>query len=213
MGETTHSEEYDSKPDIAVEVSGTGLINNDRANLRASTEPWGRCGACVFWRKPNTCRIVEGPVKEDLTCDWIQRRGGPKNDDVKERIPADSDAFMEPRSLAWGLMKMQGKLALRVIDYDMTGAAPLLLMEDGQDPPNRFSVSLDRLIDTLGLDNGWTPEDIDDLIRLGKSMDFKPPINYEEASTLYGRGQLSDEEFEPFKRAREAKEMAPRPSK
>ncbi len=210
MGETTHSEEYDEKMPVAAEA-GADQINNERANLRKVIHPGSdldRCGACVFFRKSNTCRIVEGPVDETMTCDWIQRRGGPKNDEAKERLPARSDAFAEPRPFAWGLMKAQGKLHLRVIDFQMTYEAPMLLVEDGQDPPHRFSMSLDRFVDMLGLDNGWTPEEVDELVRQGKAMDFKPPTNFEEASELYGRGEIDTEAFEPFKRARDAEARA-----
>lgn len=212
--------EYDEKAPIAEEGISVEKVSNARANLRVATDvidgegirqrrkEFSRCGACVFYGKPNHCRVVEGPVLEDQVCDWVQIRGGPKEELAKERLPSQSDIFAEPRSFAWGLMKMQQLLHLRVIDYTMASDAPLLLVEDGQSPPHRFSLSLDRFVDTLALELGWTPEEADKLVQLGKSMDYKPPTNYEEAEELYGRGELSSEDFEPFKRARDAAQKA-----
>ena len=212
--------EYDEKPPIAEEGIPTEKVSNARANLRTAADviddegirqrrkEFSRCGGCVFYGKPNHCRAVEGPVQEDQVCDWVQVRGGPMEEAVKERLPVQSDIFAEPRSFAWGLMKLQRLLHLRVIDYAMTGDAPLLLFEDGQYPPHRFSVSLDRLVDALALECGWTPEEADELVRLGKSMDFKPPTSFEEAEELFGDGEFSTEDFEPFKRAHEAERKA-----
>ena len=36
----------------------------------------------------------------------------------------------------------------------------------------------------------------------------QPPTSYEEAETLFGDGELSTEDFEPFKRAHEAERKA-----
>lgn len=208
--------EYDEKAPIAEEGISVDKVSNARANLRTAVDviddegirqrrkEFSRCGGCVFYGKPNHCRVVEGPVQEDQVCDWVQVRGGALEEVAKERLPAQSDIFAEPRPFAWGLMKLQQLLHLRVINYAMTGDAPLLLLEDGQDPPHRFSMSLDRFVDMLALELGWTPEEADELVRLGKSMDYKPPTSYEEAQELYGRGELSTEDFEPFKRAHEA---------
>ena len=51
-----------------------------------------------------------------------------------------------------------------------------------------------------------TQEEADSITRTGKEMDFKPPVNYIEAEEQYGRGEIDTDEFEPFKRAREAEE-------
>ena len=212
--------EYDEKALIAEEGVPTEKVNNARANLRTAADviddegirqrrkEFSRCGGCAFYGKPNHCRAVEGPVQEDQVCDWVQVRGGAMEESAKERLPAQSDIFAEPRSFAWGLMKLQQLLHLRVIDYAMTGDAPLLLFEDGQDPPHRFSMSLDRFVDMLALECGWTPEEADELVRLGKGMDYKPPTSYAEAEELYGRGEIDTATFEPFRRARAAEEKA-----
>lgn len=208
------SEEYDTKQPIPEEV-GAERINNERANLRTAVDVIGanglvqrrkqfaRCGACVFYRKPNYCQVVEGPVQPDQVCDWLQVRGSEEADAAKERLSAESQLWANPRKFGWALMKHRDILRFRIIGVEMTGPDVLFLVEDGQEPPHRYSISLKRLSEMLALDNVWTPEEIDTLVREGMEMDFAPPVNYEEASTLYGAGQLSREEFEPFRREHE----------
>ena len=51
-------------------------LENERAKLRKALEAnrGERCGFCQYFRKPNGCTIVEGPVGKDQVCDWIQSR-------------------------------------------------------------------------------------------------------------------------------------------
>ena len=213
------SKEYDSAPQVSQEV-GAEKINNEQANLRTAVDVIGpnglmqrrkqfaRCGACVFFRKPDNCRVVEGPVQPDQVCDWLQVRGSEENDAAKERLSAESQLWANPKKFGWALMKHQDILRFRVLAVNFTGPDVLFLIEDGQDPPHRYSVSLQRMSEMLALDNVWTPEEIDTLVREGMEMDFAPPVNYEEASALFGAGQMSKEDFEPFRREHEASRRA-----
>ncbi|KKL96048.1 hypothetical protein LCGC14_1848340, partial [marine sediment metagenome] len=88
--------EYDSHAPTA-EESSAGKINNERAKLRTTQavigsdgimqhrEKYENCGECVFYRKPDVCRIVEGPVADDQVCSWIQGRTGDEEDEEKRK--------------------------------------------------------------------------------------------------------------------------------
>ena len=208
--------EYDDHAQTDEEF-GAGKLNNERANLRTTSSVTGsdgieqhrerfeNCGECVFFTKPDICKIVEGPVDNGQVCDWIQGRTGDE-DDEKKRTYEVKDF----RSFAWGMMRRQ-PYAHKVVDVATTPAGWLLLIEDTADPPHRFSLSQKFHTEHTALEHHWTQEEVDSITRTGKAMDFKPPVSYEEASTLYGRGQLSEEEFEPFKRAKEAEAMSVEP--
>ena len=196
------------------EEFSAGKISNDRANLRTANsvtgsdgieqhrEKFENCGECVFFTKPDICKIVEGPVDDGQVCDWIKGRTGNEDDDVKKMYNAP-----DFRAFAWGMMKRQ-PYAHKVIDVEMTAAGWLLLIEDTADPPHRFSLDQKFHTEHSSLEHHWTQEEVDSITRTGKAMDFKPPTSYEEASTLFGRGDITIEEFEPFKRAKEADEMS-----
>ncbi|KKK93473.1 hypothetical protein LCGC14_2692490, partial [marine sediment metagenome] len=74
------------------------------------------------------------------------------------------------------------------------------------DPPHRFSLSREFHIEHTSLEHHNTQEEADSITRTGREMNFKPPTSFVEAEKLYGLGEISTEEFEPFKRAREAEE-------
>ncbi len=202
--------EYDHRAPTTKESSAE-KINNERANLRTAVpiigsdgieqhrERFENCGECVFFSKPNVCRIVEGPVQSDQLCDYIQGREGEEDDESKKFNIDDVRAF------GWALMKRQA-YTHKVIDVEFTPVGWLLLIEDGQDPPHRFSLSWNFARDHLSLEHHFTQEEADRLVREGKVMNFKPPTSFVEAEKLYGLGEISTEEFEPFKRAKEAEE-------
>lgn len=202
--------EYDSRAPVPAD-EGSEKINNERAKLRTAVPVIGpdgilqsrsrfeNCENCVFFRKPNTCAIVEGPVDEEQVCDWIQSRGaGDKEDHERRQYTVD-----DVRAFVWGMMKEQ-PYSHRVLDVQLTPEGWLMLIEDSATPPHRFSLSLGFTIEHTSQEHHWTQEEVDALIRTGKAMDFKPPINFEEASDLFGRGLIDNEMFEPFKRARAA---------
>lgn len=202
--------EYDHRAP-STEESSAGKINNERANLRTAVpitgsdgieqhrERFENCGECVFFLKPNVCQIVEGPVQPSQVCDWIQGREGEGDDEDKKFDIDDIQAF------AWALMKRQA-YTHKVINVEFTPVGWLLLIEDGQDPPHRFSLSWNFTRDHLSLEHHFTQEEADRLVREGKIMNFKPPTSFREAEELFGQGQIGLEEFEKFKRAREAEE-------
>ncbi len=201
--------EYDDHAPTAEELDG-GKISNDRARLRTASSATGsdgieqhrerfeNCGECAFFRKPDVCRVVEGPVADDQVCNWIQGRTG-DSDDEKKRLYEVSDF----RSFAWGMMKRQ-PYQHKVVDVQLTPEGWLVLIEDTADPPHYFSLSGKFHVEHTSLEHHWTQEEVDSITRTGKEMNFKPPTNFEEASDLYGRGEITTEEFEPFKRAHEA---------
>ena len=208
--------EYDDHPQTEQEFS-SGKMSNERVNLRTANsvtgsdgieqhrERYENCGECVFFSKPDVCKIVEGPVDNGQVCDWIQGRTGDPDDEEKRKYEIkDFEAF------AWGMMKRQ-PYQHKVVDVAATPAGNLLLIEDTADPVHRFSLSEKFHRDHTSLEHHWTQEEVDSITRTGKEMSFKPPVSYEEASTLFGRGELSLEEFEPFKRAKEAEGMAVEP--
>jgi len=211
--------EYDTKPGIYETAVAYGKLNNERAGLRTAEDvigpdglrqrrkEYGRCGACAFFTRPDHCRTVEGPVQPDTVCDWLQIRGGELEELAKERLPGQSQAFAEPEALAWALMTRRGVggAGFRVIGFTIATDAPLFLCEDGAAPPHRFSLSLDRLVNRLAVENGWSPEEIDELVREGKAMDFKPPINVREAEEMYGAGQVDRATLEGLRREEKAK--------
>lgn len=197
-------------------MPGGNKINNQRANLRTAQDVIGadgivqqrkrfeRCGECEYFERPNNCKIVEGPVAEDQVCDWIQgRTGDPKKDEPKTYNVPEGDW----RAFAWGMMKRQ-PYQHRVVDFEDTAVGPLILIEDTADPPHRFSLDGSFHREHTSLEHHWTQQEVDALVREGREMDFKPPVSYEEASELYGRGELSREEFEPFRRAEVARKRA-----
>ena len=199
------------------EEFSAGKISNQRANLRTANSVTGsdgieqhrerfeNCGECAYFTKPDICKIVEGPVDDGQVCDWIKGRTGDE-DEEKRRMYVAKDF----RSFAWGMMRRQ-PYAHKVIDVEMTPAGWLLLIEDTADPVHRFSLSEKFHTEHSSLEHHWTQEEVDSITRTGKAMDFKPPNSYEEASLLYGRGDIDDEEFEPFRRAKEAEEMSVEP--
>ncbi len=208
--------EYDDHAQTDEEF-GAGKLNNERAKLRTTSSVTGsdgieqhrerfeNCGECVFFTKPDICRIVEGPVDDGQVCNWIQGRTGDKDAEKKRMYKAD-----DFRSFAWGMMRRQ-PYAHKVVDVELTPAGWLLLIEDTADPPHYFSLSQKFHMEHTALEHHWTQEEVDSITRTGKAMDFKPPTNYEEASLLYGRGEIDTEEFEPFKRAEEAAKMSVEP--
>ncbi|KKM02805.1 hypothetical protein LCGC14_1780770 [marine sediment metagenome] len=210
--------EYDDHAQTDEEF-GANKINNERANLRTTSSVTGsdgieqhrerfeNCGECVFFTKPDICKIVEGPVDDGQVCDWIQGRTGDEDEDAKKIYEAK-----DFRSFAWGMMRRQ-PYAHKVIDVEMTPAGWLLLIEDTADPPHRFSLSQKFHTEHTALEHHWTQEEVDSITRTGKAMTFKPPVNFEEASALFVSGELGLAEFEPFKRAHEAEQMAPNPDK
>ena len=108
------------------------------------------------------------------------------------------------------MMKRQ-PYAHKVVDVASTPAGWLLLIEDTADPVHRFSLSEKFHREHASLEHHWTQEEVDSITRTGKEMDFKPPVNFEEASLAFGRGDMTLEDFEPFKRAKEADEMSVEP--
>ncbi len=203
--------EYDHRAPTT-EESSSGKLNNERVNLRTASSVTGsdgieqhrerfeNCGECVFFQKPAICRIVEGPVANDQICNWIQGRTGDEDDEDKRKY--DVDDF---RAFAWGMMKRQ-PYQHKVIDVEFTPVGWLILIEDTADPPHRFSLSREFHIEHTSLEHHWTQEEADSITRTGREMNFKPPTSFVEAEKLYGLGEISTEEFEPFKRAKEAKE-------
>ena len=198
--------EYNHRPP----ESDGSKINNERANLRTAVpiigsdgieqhrERFENCGSCTFFRKPNVCQIVEGPVTDDQVCNWIQGRTGNKDDEEARKYSLD-----DVRSFVWGMMKEQ-PYQHKVVDVEFTPVGWLILIEDTADPPHYFSLSLNFHVEHTSLEHHWTQEEVDAITRIGKQMNFKPPTNFVEAEKLYGLGEISTEEFEPFKRAREA---------
>jgi len=201
--------EYDSHAPTA-EESSAGKINNERAKLRTTQavigsdgimqhrEKYENCGECTFYRKPDVCRIVEGPVADDQVCSWIQGRTGDKEDEEKRKYTVD-----DVRAFVWGLMVRQ-PFSHKVVDVEHTTEGWLILIEDTADPPHYFSLSLPFYIEHTSLEHHHTQEEVDSITRTGKEMDFKPPVNFEEASQLYSTGELTTEAFEPFRRAHDA---------
>ncbi len=210
--------EYDDHPPTAGE-SAAGKLSNSRVNLRTASsvigvdgveqhrERYENCGACVFFLKPDVCKVVEGPVQEDQVCDWIQPDPNVYNDKDKEYINDVDD----PRAFVWALMA-NNQQRYRILDVASTNAGWLVLAEDDAKPPHRFSLSFKNLNEILSWIHHWTQEEADSLVRQGKDMDFKPPTDFDEASLLFGRGEMSTEAFEPFKRARDAELRAQKPS-
>lgn len=208
--------EYDDHPQTEQEFS-SGKMSNERVNLRTANsvtgsdgieqhrEKYENCGECVFFSKPDVCRIVEGPVDNGQVCDWIQGREADPDDNAKKMYTVN-----DFRSFAWGMMKRQ-PYAHKVADVESTPAGWLILIEDTADPPHYFSLSQKFHMEHTALEHHWTQEEVDSITRTGMEMDFKPPVNYEEASALFASGELLIEDFEPFKRAKEAEEMVPRP--
>ncbi len=198
--------EYDDHAMTAEEFGGDKL-SNERANLRTASSVTGsdgieqhrerfeNCGECVFFQKPDVCRIVEGPVANDQVCNWIQGRTDDKDDEMKRKY-----TVKDFRAFAWGMMKRQ-PYQHKVIDVAGTQEGWLILIEDTADPPHYFSLSKRFHIEHTSLEHHWTQEEADSITRTGMEMDFKPPVNFEEASALFATGELSTEEFEPFKRA------------
>lgn len=208
--------EFDDHPPTAEEF-GAGKMSNDRVNLRTASsvtgsdgieqhrEKFENCGECVFFLKPDICKVVEGPVDDGQVCDWIQGRTGDKDEDAKKIYEVK-----DFRSLAWGMMRRQ-PYAHKVADVELTPAGWLLLIEDTADPPHKFSLSEKFTTEHTSLEHHWTQEEVDSITRTGKSMDFKPPTNFTEASLQFGRGEITLEEFEPFKRAEEASQISVEP--
>lgn len=216
MAGTPPTDEYSNHPQTDLEFD-SGKMSNARVNLRTANsvtgsdgieqhrEKFENCGECVFFSKPDVCKIVEGPVDDGQVCDWIQGREADPDDNKKKLFNAD-----DFRSFAWGMMKRQ-PYAHKVLDVEATPAGWLLLIEDTADPVHRFSLSKKFHIEHTSLEHHWTQEEVDSITRTGKAMDFKPPIDYEEASALFASGELPIEEFEPFKRVKEAEGMAVEP--
>ena len=208
--------EYDDHPQTEQEFS-SGKMSNERVNLRTANsvtgsdgieqhrERYENCGECVFFSKPDVCRIVEGPVDNGQVCNWIQGREADPDDNAKKMYTVN-----DFRSFAWGMMKRQ-PYAHKVADVESTPAGWLILIEDTADPPHYFSLSQKFHMEHTALEHHWTQEEVDSITRTGKEMDFKPPVNYEEASALFASGELGLAEFEPFKRAKEAEGMAVEP--
>ena len=208
--------EYDDHPQTEQEFN-SGKMSNERVNLRTANsvtgsdgieqhrEKYENCGECVFFSKPDVCKIVEGPVDNGQVCNWIQGREADPDDNAKKMYTVS-----DFRSFAWGMMRRQ-PYAHKVVDVESTPAGWLLLIEDTADPPHYFSLSQKFHMEHTALEHHWTQEEVDSITRTGKEMDFKPPVSYEEASLLYGRGDIDDEEFEPFRRAKEAEGMAVKP--
>lgn len=209
--------EYDDHPQTDQEF-GAGKMSNERVNLRTAhsvmgvdgieqqRQKWENCGKCVFFAEPDACKIVEGPVEDDQTCDWIQPDPTAYGADEKTYLNEVND----PQAFVWALMK-NNQQRYRLLDVESTPAGWLVLAEDEAKPPHRFSLSFRTFNEILSWVHHWTQEEANSLIRQGKEMNFKPPVNFEEASELFASGQMDLEDFEPFKRAKEAEEMAPKP--
>lgn len=216
MAGTPPTNEYDDHPQTAEEFDSS-KISNDRAKLRTASSVIGsdgiqqhrqkfeNCGECVFFTKPDVCRIVEGPISNDQVCNWIQGRAGSKEDQERRKY-----IVKDPRSFGWGMMQRQ-PYQHKVVDVESTPAGWLYLIEDTADPPHYFSLSLSFHIEHTSLEHHWTQEEVDSITRTGKEMNFKPPINLEEAQALFASGELPLEEFEPFKRAEEASKISVEP--
>ncbi len=137
-------------------------LTNRRSKLRfARTDnPGERCGKCLFFSAPTTCRIVQGPVASELVCDWIQSRGVP---DAPTYQIADSDWLAFVR----GMVKTQPYQHI-VIDGAITPVGPLVLIEDTAKPIHRFSLDKAFHVGHTTLEHHWTQGEVDQLVRLGR---------------------------------------------
>lgn len=186
-------------------------LTNQRARLRRSVDVVGEnellqrrseyenCAHCAFFRDPNYCKIVDGPVAPDMVCDWIQG---------KEREYTLLEENFVP--FTWGMMVEQPQ-RLSVVDSDITPEGGLILIEDSAKPPHRFSRTAACHVAHMVTENHWTQAEVDALVRLGKERGHKPPTNFEEAEQQYADGLIPREEFEPFRRAHQAKRLAKAP--
>ena len=138
-------------------------LTNSRSRLRAAipSNLGERCAKCSFYSKPVSCKVVEGPVKPALVCDWIQSRGVL---DVPKYKVADGDwlSFVE------GMKKTQ-PYQHKVVDGAFTPAGPLVLIEDTAKPKEHyFSLGKKFHVEHTSLEHHWPQVEVDTLINIGK---------------------------------------------
>ena len=139
-------------------------LSNRRANLREANpaNPGERCGNCIFFRSPDECTIVVGPVTPDLVCDWIQSRGFPGAPLYRIR---DKDWI----AFGKGMIAEQPYQHI-VRDVAITPEGPMVLIEDTAKPvPHRFSLSKPFHVEHTSWEHHWTQDEVDRLVRRGRS--------------------------------------------
>jgi len=137
-------------------------LSNERANLRdADAGNLGeRCGFCQYFKGPNQCQIVHGPVATDLVCDWIQSR-----DTNAPLYRVDDQDWL---AFGRGMVETQPYQHM-VRDAALTPVGPLVLIEDTAQPrPHRFSLNRDFHIGHTSLEHHWTQAEVDSIIGIGR---------------------------------------------
>ena len=143
-------------------------LTNARSRLRFANpkNPTEKCGECVFFRLPNICTIVEGPVRRDQLCDWIQSRGKVKRPQYTVR-DEDWVAFVKA-------MVEEQPYQHIVMDGALTPAGPLVMIKDTVKPePHFFSLTKEFHVSHTTLEHHWTQEEVDLLIRIGRVEKFE----------------------------------------
>lgn len=175
----------------ALEAEHAEKLTNERARLRQKLEdnPTERCGDCVFFTEPDGCKIVVGPVAEDLVCDWIQSRGT----EAAQFEIADEDWL----SFVRGMAKEQPYSHI-VIDGALTPEGPVVLIEDTAKPPHRFSLSKEFHVEHSSLEHHWTQAEVDRLVAIGarESKRDQAITEQERAPTTVQTLIFSKEKFE-----------------
>lgn len=135
-------------------------LKNEVLNLRQKDFPKGRCGLCRYFSKPETCKILEGPVGAELVCDGFQglTQGFPLYD-------VSDDNWL---AFVQGMVKEQPYQHIVVAGH-LTPTGPIVIIKDTIKPnPHIFSLSKDFHIGHTSTEHHWTQEDVDRLIKLGE---------------------------------------------
>jgi len=133
-------------------------LKNEVLNLRKAEFELGRCKNCKLFVKPTTCKILEGPVGADLTCDAIQGVEKMPRYVVKEE---DRGAFTK------GMVKLQ-PYSHNVIGGHNTPEGWILVIEDTMPKPHRFSLSWEFSREHTSREHFWNQEDADFITKAGK---------------------------------------------
>ncbi len=147
--------------DEAVRLPRGPKLKNSTLNLRQS--PWAeksgpQCEVCRYFKAPNACAILVGPVDEYQLCDGIQG----KDSIPRYKIPSGKVmAFVD------GMVKEQ-PYQHKVLKGVLTPVGPLLIIQDTMKPTaHKFSLPWEFSIDHTSREHIWTQKEVDRLIAVG----------------------------------------------
>ena len=135
-------------------------IGNRVLNLRKHDFETAECEYCRYFESPEDCKVLVGPVSEELVCDAYRGDKGFQKFTISDE---DIEAFGK------GMWKTQ-PYQHRVVKMVESPVGWLMIIQDTMKPPHRFSLDMPFSIDHLSREHHWTQTEVDKLIKIGKQI-------------------------------------------